>query len=56
MDKHGSTRKTKIGKAFLRKNEVINVCFEALPLVNSQGECWVTLAPFDPNFGAYEDD
>ena len=42
------TRKTKIGKAFLRSNDVINVCLEVLPLVNEHGECWITLAPYNP--------
>lgn len=47
-DRNNLTRKTKIGKAFLRNNDVINVCLEVLPLVNEHGECWITLAPYNP--------
>jgi len=50
-DKYGNVRKTKLGKGFLGRNGVnINVCFEALPISNQEGECWVTLVPYDPNF------
>lgn len=48
-DKNGTTRKTKIGKAFLKRNDVINVALEVLPLVNQFGECWITLVPYDPD-------
>lgn len=51
-DKHGHVRKTKLGRAFQGRNEgTINISFEALPLLNQDGECWVTLVPYDPNFG-----
>jgi hypothetical protein len=51
-DKHGHVRKTKLGRAFQgRKEGTINISFEALPLLNQDGECWVTLVPYDPNFG-----
>jgi len=51
-DKHGHVRKTKLGRAFTgRKEGTINVNFEAAPLPNQDGECWVSLVPYDPNFG-----
>jgi hypothetical protein len=51
-DKHGHVRKTKLGKGFTgRKEGTINVNFEAIPLPNQDGECWVSLVPYDPNFG-----
>jgi hypothetical protein len=50
-DRHGNVRKTKVGKAFKGKKQAINLCLEAYPLVNQDGECWVTLVPYDPNFG-----
>jgi hypothetical protein len=49
-DKMGITRKTKIGKAFTKRDNVINVSLEALPLVNQHGECWITLAPYNPDY------
>jgi hypothetical protein len=51
-DKHGHVRKTKLGRAFSgRKEGTINISFEASPLPNQDGECWVSLVPYDPNFG-----
>lgn len=51
-DKYGHVRKTKLGRAFTgRKEGTININFEAAPLPNQEGECWVTLVPFDPDFG-----
>jgi hypothetical protein len=51
-DKHGHVRKTKLGRAFNgRKEGTININFEATPLPNQDGECWVSLVPYDPNFG-----
>lgn len=51
-DKHGNIRKTKLGRGFAgRKEGTINANLEALPLQNSEGECWITLVPYDPNFG-----
>jgi hypothetical protein len=51
-DKHGHVRKTKLGRGFLgRKEGTINVNFEASPLPNQDGECWVSLVPYDPNYG-----
>jgi len=45
-------RKTKLGRGFTgRKEGTINVNFEAAPLPNQDGECWVSLVPYDPNFG-----
>ena len=54
QDKTGMTRKTKVGKAFRKRDDVINVILDALPIVNHHGECWVTLVPFNPDF--VEDD
>jgi len=51
QDRHGNVRKTKLGRGFLGRNGTnINVSLEAAPLTNQDGECWITLVPYDPNF------
>lgn len=56
QDKTGMTRKTKIGKAYRKRDDVINVVLEALPMVNQHGECWVTLVPYNPDYAEDDND
>jgi len=49
-DRRGKTRHTNIGFAKRGKGDVINIKFESLPIPNENGEVWVTLVPYNPDY------
>ena len=50
-DKKGRTNYLKIGRAWAKADsDAINVKLYAAPFPNREGECWLTLVPYDPDW------
>jgi hypothetical protein len=50
-DRKGRTNYMKLGRAWAKPDsDVINLKLWALPFPNKDGECWLTLNPFDPDW------
>lgn len=50
-DKKGRTNYLKIGRAWAKEDsDAINVKLYAAPFQNRDGECWLTLVPYDPDW------
>lgn len=50
-DKKGRTNYIKIGRAWAKDDsDAINIKMYAAPFPNREGECWLTLVPYDPDW------
>ena len=50
-DKKGRVNYLKIGRAWAKADsDAINVKLYAAPFPNKDGECWVVLQPYDPEY------
>lgn len=50
-DRKGRTNYLKIGRAWAKEDsDAINVKLYAAPFPNRDGECWLTLVPYDPDW------
>lgn len=50
-DKKGRTNYLRIGRAWAKDDsDAINVKLYAAPFTNRDGECWLTLVPYDPEW------
>jgi hypothetical protein len=50
-DRKGRTNYLKIGRAWAKEeSDAINVKLYAAPFPNRDGECWLTLVPYDPDW------
>jgi len=50
-DRKGRTNYLKIGRAYAKADsDAINLKLFAAPFPNRDGECWLTLVPYDPDW------
>lgn len=50
-DRKGRTNYLKIGRAWAKDDsDAINMKLYAAPFPNRDGECWLTLVPYDPDW------
>jgi hypothetical protein len=50
-DRKGRTNYLKIGRAWAKEDsDAINLKLYAAPFQNRDGECWLTLVPYDPDW------
>lgn len=50
-DRKGRTNYLKIGRAWAKDDsDAINLKLYAAPFANRDGECWLTLVPYDPDW------
>lgn len=50
-DKKGRTNYLKMGRAYAKPDsDAINIKLFAAPFPNRDGECWLTLVPYDPDW------
>jgi hypothetical protein len=50
-DKKGRTNYLRIGRAWAKDDsDAINIKLYAAPFTNRDGECWLTLVPYDPEW------